>query len=208
MSRKVKKYSTFPKSQKLKIDINPDFKNKLPATSLSERGGVKVGKVDYQEVSRKDLILAMLAANQKYSDIQEALRVQLNQSIALNTISEYKSRYPNEIQKLRNEFIRNITNLVPIANIVHRALIRQRLVNDLLKPNKLWRTVPVWYQGQCVGHRLEGSHAVINEILDSQAKELNSVEDLKQRREMFELLKHSGQKALNFIIYGSQQEGD
>lgn len=176
--------------------------------ALDTAGLIETKDSEKQAVNyaKKDLILSMLAVNQPSPEIIKAVQLQFGVRISKQLVSWYNVNYPDEIQQIRNEFIKNVHNLVPIANMVNRALIRQKLIDDLQKPTKLWRTVPVYYKGRCVGYKLEGSHKVINEILDSQAAEMNQIEDQHVKREMFEILKHSGVSAINFILHKKDGE--
>lgn len=175
---------------------------------MSGAQGNKVQEVDHVETSAKDLILALLACNQVPNDIIAAVQKQFGRKYDRRTISYYKVNYKTEIAEIRSRYIDNLHNLVPIANIINRAIIRQKLIDDLQKPTHLWRTVPVWYKGDRVGERLEGSHKVINEILDSQAAEMKDLVDEKQKREMFELLKESGLSAINLLLSLHKNEGE
>ncbi len=156
----------------------------------------------------KDLVLGMLAVGQNAKQIVSMVKRCAKISISERMIYYYKQNHQDTIAKIRDEYVKNLVNLVPIANIVNRALIRQRLVDDLLKPSKLWRRIPKFYKGGICGYVREGSHEAINTLLDSQAQEISSIQDQAERRKLFEILKHSGNKAINFIIYGEALKGD
>ena len=162
-------------------------------------------EITKSEATVKDLILSLLATNHKQIEVPGIVKDYSGIVISRQLVTYYKSACTEDIARIREEYVKNLMNLVPIANLVRRALIRQRLVDDLLKPEKLWRSVPVWYRGECVGSKLEGSHETINKILDSQAAEMGTIEDQKDRRRLFDILKHTGNDAINFIIYGDTE---
>jgi len=168
----------------------------------------------------KEMIIQMLAAFKRPSEVQRELEKHYGQVVDFKTISHYRDNFPELIADRRAAMAQNFKTAIPIANKWYRILVRQELVEDLQK--NLWARVPVFNkktgdvlrdgEGNIIYERVyKGNHNAINQILDSTAKELEELlpEGEEERRRLFMRLGDTGKVALNFIVYGNNgRNGD
>lgn len=167
----------------------------------------------------KDLILQYFAVNETPVNIQNILQSKHSISLRVHAITYYRDKYPEKIaayqEKLKRDF-----SVIPSANKYWRIYTRHKLILDLL--DHLWVEVPVMNtktgyivldkDGKIVFKTLlKGNHAVVNTLLDSQAKELEEygLED-ETKTDLFKRLMDRGNLAINFIMdnSGNGRNGD
>lgn len=109
-------------------------------------------------------------------------------------ISYYKRKHADEIEKQRRKYLETL----PVMDKAYRQAIRQMLIDDILRRG-LWYEQPGRY-----GSVLKGNHAVINQILDSAAKEFekDDPESSEAILTIKAMLKLRGKAAEEFVLTG------
>lgn len=114
----------------------------------------------------KAIIINMLAAYYSNKEIVDYFKEELGLKITSANVSFYRKHKKKEIQIARVEFHKTVECL-PVAQKVYRIQLRQKLIDDLLKNDRLWSIEKTKY-----GHRYKSNHLVINKILDSVREEM------------------------------------
>ncbi len=160
----------------------------------------------------KELILQYFAVNEAPLNIVKILQEKHSITLKPHAVTYYRDKYPEKIadyqEKLKRDF-----EVIPSANKYWRLYTRHKLILDLL--NHLWVEVPVMNTktGEIVRDKkgeivfktlLKGNHNVVNQLLDSQAKELEEYEiDDEKKTDLFKRLMDRGDVAINFIFDNS-----
>lgn len=162
--------------------------------------------------AHKQVIFQYFAVNETATNIVQLLQTNYNVHVGLTAVCYYRDKYPEKIaayqEKLKRDF-----EVIPSANKYWRLYTRHKLILDLL--NHLWVEVPVMntVTGEIVRDKkgeivfktlLKGNHNVVNQLLDSQAKELEEYEfDDEKKTDLFKRLMDRGDVAINFIMDNS-----
>ena len=160
----------------------------------------------------KELIFQYFAVNETATNIVKILQTKYSISVGITAVCYYRDRYPERIVEYQESLKRDFT-VIPSANKYWRIYTRHKLILDLL--DHLWCEVPIHNKktgaiiydddGEIVYQRLlKGNHSVINQLLDSQAKELEEMglED-EAKTDLFKRLLDRGDVAINFIMDNS-----
>lgn len=99
----------------------------------------------------------LIAAGRWPEECITIIKKEFKVEITVNAYYYHVNKHQAEIQERKREIRHKIESLVPIANMMHRARIRQKLVDDLIKQP----------QDQLTAR-------AINIILDSQAAEMQT----------------------------------
>jgi|GEM_PF-3067640 len=126
-------------------------------------------------------VIQMLAAFQKPKDIVEHLKACHGISVTERNIYFYLENRVEDIETERERIRRDI-RAIPIANLFYRLKERQTLIDDLKE--HLWIDVYLNRDGRAITDedgnpkllKKQGNHSVINQLLDSTAKELGPLE--------------------------------
>lgn len=129
----------------------------------------------------KHEIIQMLAAFEKPKTIVEHLKAHHGIRVTERNIYFYLESRDEDIESER-ERIRHDLRAIPIVNLFYRLMERQRLLDDL--KNHLWIEVPLTRNDKAIidenGNpkivKKRGNHSVINQLLDSAAKELQPLQ--------------------------------
>ncbi len=133
------------------------------------------------EQKHKYEVIQMLATFQKPKDIVEYLKARYDISVTERNIYFYLENRVEDIETERERIRRDI-RAIPIANLFYRLRERQALIDDLKE--HLWIDVYLNRDGRAITDvdgnpkllKKQGSHGVINQLLDSTAKELGPLE--------------------------------
>ncbi len=117
----------------------------------------------------KAIIIKMLGAFYKSKEIIDYLKKDYGVKITLANVNYYKNHKRDDIREARKIFLKDI-EILPVSDKAYRILIRQKLVDELIKEKNLWSkhysvtTGNVTYQTP--------NHLIVNKILDSVRDEL------------------------------------
>lgn len=133
------------------------------------------------EQKHKHEVIQMLATFQKPKDIVEYLKARYDISVTERNIYFYLENRVDDIETERDRIRRDL-RAIPIANLFYRLKERQALIDDLKE--HLWIEVYLNRDGRAItgedGNpkllKKQGNHSVINQLLDSVAKELGPLE--------------------------------
>ncbi len=140
------------------------------------------------EQKHKHEVIQMLAAFQKPKDIVEHLKALYDISVTERNIYFYLENRVEDIEAERERIRRDI-RAIPIANLFYRLRERQSLIDDLKE--HLWIDVYLNRTGKVITDKdgspkllkKQGNHSVINQLLDSTAKELGPLESEEVAKE-------------------------
>jgi len=114
----------------------------------------------------KQLMINMIAAFFENQDIVDHFQEEYGIKITGQNVSYYRKNKKPEIIEARKKFQEAIV-YIPVAQKTWRLRVRQRIIDNLLKDENLWKKEPVKD-----GVKYKGAHNVINNILDSAREEL------------------------------------
>lgn len=118
----------------------------------------------------KAIIIKMLGAYYTSKEIIDYLKKDYGVEISLANINYYKNHKKEDIREARKNFLKDI-EVLPVADKAHRILLRQKLVDELIKEDNLWGK---HYSGTGNITHKTANHLIVNKILDSVRDELES----------------------------------
>ncbi len=166
-------------------------------------------EVEKTKQTVSDLVMGCLAVSMKAPEVIRTVKRHSGMTISKQLVSYYRINHQAGIAEIRESYLKNLINLVPIANLINRSLLRQKLIDDLNKPSKLWRKVPHFHKGEICGYHLEGSHETINKILDivtTMVKKLNlaiTLPDIRPINDDVSISVNSGDEDILALIFAA-----
>lgn len=144
---------------------------------------------------QQDLLLNWIAQGETTGFILHMLDEE-GISFTKESVSYYRRKYRDAIAERRIKIMQK----VPITDRAYRQMIRQMLIENILQQGRLWR----YEESKSGKAMLKGNHAIINQILDSAAKDsddhVNTFDStVVQFKAMLQL---TGEDALNYLKTG------
>lgn len=119
-------------------------------------------------------LLNLLAQGHSSTYIRKFFNEYYDIEISKQTVHYYRNNYRDEIQKRKAHVMQQL----PISDRAWRQMVRQMLINDILHTGRLWNKDKRYDKdGNLIRTVLKGNHNVINQILDSAAKDADDFSD-------------------------------
>ena len=159
------------------------------------------------------IVKQMLAEGERNREIIKFFRETKDISLADSSITWYRTKYPDEIQSIREQFAAKI-RYIPISNKYYRIKTLQRLLDDIM--DHLWVQEPVMdmkNRGQYAKDKdgnviykkiLRGNHSVAVQILKTCKEEMDEMSgrDGLSSDFLMKFLKLRGKSFDEFVLYG------